>query len=450
AAAPAPAPADLVFGLGDRRGADAVRVLWPSGTLQSELVAAGPRRAASMEVKELDRKPSSCPYLYAWNGRSFVFVTDFMGGGEMGYRQAPGVFSVPDPDEYVRLPPGALVEKDGRFELRVTNELEEALFLDHFALLAVAHPEGVAVFPEEGLRSSPPDFRLFAVRDLRPLAGAVDDRGRDVGPRLAAGDRTFADGFALHRIRGYAAEHALTLDLGPDAGEDAVLLLTGWTDYAFSSDNVAAQQAGLRLSPPRLETQDARGAWQTAVAEVGIPVGRPQTLAIPLSGRWRGPGRRARIVTNMRIYWDQAAVGRLTALETAPARLLPGRAWLRERGFSAAASAQPLTFDYARVSAVSPWKAFPGRYTRTGDVRELLAVSDDVFVLSAPGDEVALSFEAAALPPLPAGWTRTFLLYADGFSKEMDINSATPDALEPLPFHAMSRYPYRWPEAYPM
>jgi hypothetical protein len=90
-----------------------------------------------------------------------------------------------------------------------------------------------------------------------------------------------------------------------------------------------------------------------------------------------------------------------------------------------------------------------GRYTREGDVRELLLNSDDMFVISRPGDEISLSFDAKALPPLPGGWTRTFLLYADGFSKEMDINSATPDQIQPLPFHGMSRYPYVPPQHYP-
>jgi hypothetical protein len=71
-------------------------------------------------------------------------------------------------------------------------------------------------------------------------------------------------------------------------------------------------------------------------------------------------------------------------------------------------------------------------------------------VVSRPGDEVSLSFDATALEPLPPGWTRTFLLYADGFSKEMDINSATPHALEPLPYHGMPGYPYAPPAAYPM
>jgi len=35
------------------------------------------------------------------------------------------------------------------------------------------------------------------------------------------------------------------------------------------------------------------------------------------------------------------------------------------------------------------------------------------------------------------------------FSKEMNLHSASPDRLEPLPFHAMSRYPYMPPEHYP-
>jgi hypothetical protein len=101
------------------------------------------------------------------------------------------------------------------------------------------------------------------------------------------------------------------------------------------------------------------------------------------------------------------------------------------------------------VSADAPWKTMPGRYTRFGDVQPLLQKTDDRFVISAPGDEIALTFDAAALPPLPAGWEQTFLLHADGFSKEMNLHSASPDRLEPLPFHGMSRYPYAPPEHYP-
>jgi hypothetical protein len=134
------------------------------------------------------------------------------------------------------------------------------------------------------------------------------------------------------------------------------------------------------------------------------------------------------------------------------ARLDPVQADLHWRGFSAETSSdnrEPYGYDYRNVSFTSPWKVMTGHYTREGDVRELLLRSDDMFVVSRPGDEIILSFDAASLTPLPPGWTRTFLLYADGFSKEMDINSASPDRVEPLPFHAMTAYPYRAPEHYP-
>ena len=84
----------------------------------------------------------------------------------------------------------------------------------------------------------------------------------------------------------------------------------------------------------------------------------------------------------------------------------------------------------------------PGRYTREGDVRPLLAAADDTFVVSKPGDELTLSFDASALPPVETGRVRTFLLDSHGFSKEMDINSASPDIVLPLPYQGMKAYPY--------
>ncbi len=73
-----------------------------------------------------------------------------------------------------------------------------------------------------------------------------------------------------------------------------------------------------------------------------------------------------------------------------------------------------------------------------------------MFVVSRAGDEISLSFDASTLPALPEGWTRTFLLYADGFSKEMNIHSASPEQVAPLPFHGMKRYPYDASESYPL
>ncbi len=505
-ACPAPAPADLIFGLGKREKPDAVRVLWPAGIVQAETefpTGKGPLGFISLNLTELDRKPSSCPYLYTWNGERFEFVTDFMGGGEMGYLEEPGRYNKPDPEEYVRIRGDQLKEKDGRYELRVTNELEEAMFVDRLQLIAVAHPDGTEVYPNEGMSDPPKPFKLFVTRNARPPLSAIDDHGHDVLDLISRMDRRWPDDFKLDRIRGYADEHSLTMKLAAAGSADVpsastrrslseikntpperrslsahqggkaanksdrtysmardgktdriVLFLTGWTDYAWSSDNVAAAQAGKAMKPPALQVKDKKGNWHTVIEDIGIPVGRPQTVTVDLTGKFLGPSREVRIVTNMRIYLDQILVD--TSDGKSPvqtARLDPARADLHWRGFSAEVTPdgrEPFGYDYRRVSFTSPWKVMTGRYTREGDVRELLLKSDDLFVVSRPGDEISLSFDATALPPLPAGWTRTFLLYADGYSKEMDINSASPDQLAPLPFHGMSRYPYPSTEHYPL
>ena len=113
--------------------------------------------------------------------------------------------------------------------------------------------------------------------------------------RILRLDRRYPDGFPLERVRGYAAEHTLALTLPPPGpGGRRLLLMTGWTDYAFSGDNVAAHQAGLQLLPPSLEVKGPDGRWQTAIEDIGMPVGRPQTVVVDLSetsprGRARGP-----------------------------------------------------------------------------------------------------------------------------------------------------------------
>jgi hypothetical protein len=323
-------------------------------------------------------------------------------------------------------------------------------------LLAVAHPIGTEVYPNEGMSDPPKPFKLFVTHNARPPLSAVDDHGNDVLDRISRLDRRWPDDFKLDPIRGYAREHTLTLKLDDKgkSSERTILLLTGWTDYAWSSDNVAASQAGKVMKPPSLQVKNRAGNWHTVIGDIGIPVGRPQTVTVDLTGKFLSTSREVRIVTNMRIYWDQILVDTSDGNSPAQlARLDPVSADLHWRGFSAEVTPddrEPFGYDYQHVSFTSPWKTMTGHYTREGDVRELLSKGDDIFAICRPGDEISLSFDATALPTLPKGWTRTFLLYADGFSKEMDINSASPDQVAPLPFHGMSRYPYAWPEHYPL
>ena len=57
------------------------------------------------------------------------------------------------------------------------------------------------------------------------------------------------------------------------------------------------------------------------------------------------------------------------------------------------------------------------------------------------GDEIVLEFDARGLPPLPSGRSRTLVLHTDGYCKDMDLYTAYPDTVEPLPYHAMENYP---------
>ena len=188
ASSPAVAPADLVFGLGTRTAADAVRVLWPSGILQAETTLPAPStgRSQAITVTELDRKPSSCPYLFTWNGTRFEFVTDFMGGGEMGGWAGPAAWNQPDPDEYVRIDGDRLRPRDGRYELRITNELEEALFVDRLQLVAADHPADAGRVPERGAEVAAARAIRPCGGQERPAAGACARRAR---ARRAAADR---------------------------------------------------------------------------------------------------------------------------------------------------------------------------------------------------------------------------------------------------------------------
>ncbi len=444
--------APIVVGLGARGKVNLINIAWPDGVLQGELNLAADQKKSLIEV---NRKPSSCPVLFTWNGERFVCIGDFLGGGGLGYLIAPGVYNQPDRDESVAISGDQLRPIDGALRVSLTEPMDEVSYVDHLRLEVVDRPPGVTATPDE--RFAPegprPTGELLAWRaQIEPLR-ATDLDGRDLTETLRHWDRRTADAFKkLVPWIGYAEEHGIVLDFGDrlsrfSPGDALVLCLAGWVEYPYSQTNYAAATAGVTLKPPAIERRRDDGTWEVIEPHAGYPAGLPRLMTLDLTGKLTGPKCVLRIKTNMECYYDQAFVAvRDRAAESSlrVATLPVARAVLGHRGYTREVSPdgrQPLLYDYDYVDP-APLAWFSGKLTRYGDVADLLRSDDDRLCVVGPGDEIRIEFDANSLPGLPDGWTRSYVLRSYGYCKDADPFTAVSDTVEPLPWRGMAAFPF--------
>ncbi len=443
----------LTFDLRTYTEVDTVRITWANGLVQNEIHQAGNK---AYTYKEAQRLSGSCPMIWTWNGAGFEFITDVLGIAPLGATSGDGTYFPVDHDEYIQIPSKAMVPRDGHYEVRVTEELSEVSYIDQLHLIAVDHPADVELFLNEKWKAPPyPQFRYFGAKQRIYPTSAHDHHDRDVLPLLTAADRRYPSDFTRTES-GIGELHALTLDFGKAAAQNqAVLILNGWVDWADGSTFLAAaQESKAGLIPPYLQVKNAKGQWQTVIDDMGMPDGKPKTIAVDLTGKFLSASREVRIVTNLCVYWDEIFLSNSSAVPEIRQTPMPAAtADVHFRGFSESKihpeRKQPEEFSYAVSSPVSYWNPTPGRYTRYGDVRELLESVDDRYVVMGSGDEIRMQFDATRLPPVPAGWRRDFVLKVDGWAKDRDANTAFSQTVEPLPFHGMSQYPFSTIEHYP-
>ena len=539
----------LTIGLGQAKEADIVRMLWPTGVLQDEIQVAANK---VHNIQEIDRRGSSCPTLFAWDGHEYKFVADMLGAGVVGHWVGPGrgteigERNVPRPVEYVKLDRDSLrlVENPhvsqnrgnvGRptLSFRFMEPLEESVYLDSVGLLAVDHPAALDVYPNEYFASNPPypPFKVvFNNKDARPPAGAWDEHGHNVLPDLLA-HRYFGD-FKVLSFAGFTEPHTLMLDLGePYRGGPLWLLMHGEIEYFSANSMYAAEQAGLKPIAPyvealegsstlrpsataaakaatenpastlalkrcatqtqssskacltagqpspaharqeistaalkgcatqkrsstqgcldggrRLPDHSVEGHWVRVVDDLGFPAGGARTMTADLTGKLPIGTRKIRLTTNLQIYWDSILISRTDQKQSARLTDVPlVRADLSFHGFPLKIEGTPpgnVQYIYEKVSATGPYTRPAGAYTRYGDVMPLLTAVDDKFAVFGSGDEVALDFDPARLPAVPAGWVRDYFFVANGYEKDMDFYAYQGDRVAPLPFREMGAYPY--------
>ena len=318
------------------------------------------------------------------------------------------------------------------------------------ASVAVDHPTGSQVYPNERFKNDPPfsEQKTIFTRDAHPPAGAWDNNGRDVLATVTSIDHHYIRDFTNLPYAGFANTHSMTLNLGAWSPDKPLrLLMHGFIEYFSATSLYSAWQAGISPISPYVEAQMPDGSWKRIIDDMGFPAGLPRTIIADLSGKMPIGATRIRITTNLQIYWDQILISN----ETEPSSVVRetevplASASLGFRGYPRqidGATPGDLTYHYDEVSATGPFVRQRGPYTHYGDVTSLLKAVDDHFVIFGSGEDIDVEFNASALPPLPSGWTRDYFFYANGFVKDMDYYEAMPFTVAAMPFHKMSGYPY--------
>ena len=436
------------FGLGKHPSVEIARVVWTDGVPFNVLDV---ESEGNICVKQV--LLGSCPYIYTWDGERYTFLTDGLWNAPIGLQFAEGVLAPTREWEYLTIPEGQLKPVDGEYQLQFTEELYEAVYFEEVKLFAVSHQQGVQVFTNEKVGpASIAQHKIHAVTHPRTPVSAKNHAGRNLLPLVSARDNKYARVFEKRIMRGRTEDYYLELDLGRlKSPQQIKLFLTGWMLPSGTSTNIALSQ-DKRLGPgkpPFVEVPDQNGDWQTVIPFMGFPGGKTKTIVVDLSDRFLTHDYRLRIHSNMEINWDYI----FFTLNDSEADIRVQECQLQSadlhyRGFSRRVPGSgfpsnngPENYIHGDVSTAPIWPPMTGRFTRFGDVTELLQDSDDRLVVMGAGDEMTLRF-AATQEPLPAGWTQSFVLYNVGWDKDADANTILGSTVEPLPFRAMSAYPF--------
>ncbi len=440
----------IEIGVGKNTNIESLVVNWFNLAQANVDVPVDPK--IELPIFELVLPEGSCPYMYAWDGKQFRFVTDILGAAPAGLPIAEGVMIESDPDEYALIgTEETFVPWDGYYTVQITEELREALYLDDAKLMVIDHPAGTEVHPTDKLvpgKPFPPS-RLITLSREHPLLRAEDLAGRDVTESLRKVDAKRVGPGKLRgpQLRGLAEPHGVVLDFGAlDSERPLVLVMNGWLRFGGGMANInASHDPSLPFPFPTLKAE-VNGEWQALDVVVGAPAGKTKTIVVDLTGKLPPGAKRLKLETAFEIYWDRIAllerVSQANAAQTRIIEIAPTTTDLHWRGFSEFKDLPadwPLTPDYYQTFPNPHWRITPaGWCTRYGEVSELIARRDEGFAILNGGDELTLKFAANELPPKAAGAVREFFIYTDGWDKDSDFHVRTGTTVEPLPWHGMN------------
>ncbi|MCW3996480.1 MAG: hypothetical protein NWE98_10095 [Candidatus Bathyarchaeota archaeon] len=403
---------------------------------------------------------ASCPSLYIWNGNGYSYVTDVSNPGWLGYisyitSDGTIVFGGGNPWDYVKLDKNVLALNNGYFDMTLTQQWDELFYLDAAYMLVVDHPIGTDVYTSmTNYLNKGETGQIYTVTNgtlLTPVS-ATNEKGQDVLAQILYKDGVFTPG-----INGIESpswdniiQNQLTLDLGNLSGASSVkLVITGMVDWGSADTyyayldlfKTAAAQGlvpnGTQVMPaPYMEVMDANGNWIRAPQDKQIPLPsdyNARTFIVDLTGLFPEgvTDYKVRFTNFWNVTYDYIGI------DITPKQPIP---------------IQKITPTTATLSQLWDTQSkSSGAFTRYGDVTELMQAADDMYVIGRQGDQVNMQFSTANLEPVKEGMERDYFFVVACWFKDPpgEWGYGFDFTVNPLPFIAMSGFPYSTAESYP-
>src|SRR5260370_36895552 len=107
------------------------------------------------KINEIDRRGSSCPLLFAWDGERYRFLADMIGAGVDGHWVGPEERNIPDSTGYMKIEGEHLRPRHGLLRFRCREPTHQVGSLAPAHLLGAHHPPALEDCPTEYSASDP-------------------------------------------------------------------------------------------------------------------------------------------------------------------------------------------------------------------------------------------------------------------------------------------------------